>query len=60
MQEYRKLHIFDIDLSHKGGLTIAENKYIEPGKVIPEPVISPIGYVVPSISNDLRYPELYR
>jgi len=45
---------------YQGGLTITENRYIEPGKEIPEPIISPIGYVGLSISNDLRYPELYR
>lgn len=39
---------------------MAENKFVEPGKGIPEPVISPIGYIGPSISNDIRYPELYR
>ena len=71
MQVYRKLHLFDIDLTHKGGLSVQETKYIEPGKEIPEPIISPVGYVGPSIvskkicliplqSNDLRYPELYR
>eukprot|EP00347_Sterkiella_histriomuscorum_P018788 403344171 len=60
VQKYRKLHLFDIDLTHKGGVQVAENKYIEPGKIIPDPIISPIGYLGLSISNDLRYPELYR
>lgn len=60
VSEYRKLHLFDIDLTHIGGLTISENKYIEPGKEVPCPVMSPIGYIGLSISNDIRYPELYR
>ncbi len=60
MQEYRKLHLFDIDLTTKGGGTIAEHKYIEPGTIVPDPILSPIGYLGLSISNDLRYPELFR
>ena len=57
---YRKLHIFDIDLTLKGGVTISENKFIEPGSSIPDPMLTPLGYIGLSISNDYRYPELYR
>ena len=71
VEEYRKLHLFDVDLSHRiqGGSHISESKYIEPGDRIPDPIYSPIGYIGMSIvffvffilqSNDLRYPELYR
>ena len=60
VQEYRKVHLFDIDFTSKGGVTLNENEYIEPGKSVPEPSLTPMGYVGLSITNDLRYPELYR
>lgn len=60
VSEYRKLHLFDIDLTHKGGISIDETRYIEPGVDVVDPIFSPLGYIGLSISNDLRYPELYR
>eukprot|EP00347_Sterkiella_histriomuscorum_P000140 403377015 len=62
VQTYRKLHLFDVDLTHRipGATPIKEDRYIEPGDEIPDPIQTPIGYVCPSISNDVRYPELYR
>ena len=51
VSEYRKIHLFDVDLTHRvqGGTHIQENKYIAPGTDIPDPVFSPVGYVGMSI-----------
>lgn len=40
-------------LKLQGGLFIKESNYIEPGKSVPEPISSPIGYLGPSIVNKL-------
>jgi predicted amidohydrolase len=60
VSEYRKLHLFDIDLKLKGCITIDENRYIEPGIVVVDPIFSPLAYIGLAISNDLRYTELFR
>ena len=31
VKEYRKLHLFDIDMTHSGGVTVSENRFIVPG-----------------------------
>mmetsp|Transcript_44957 Transcript_44957/g.43533 ORF Transcript_44957/g.43533 Transcript_44957/m.43533 type:complete len:96 (-) Transcript_44957:128-415(-) len=31
VQSYRKLHLFDVDLTNKGGLSFKESTYIEAG-----------------------------
>ena len=60
VSKYRKMHLIDIDLSHKGGRQIRESQSIVKGDRIVDPVYSPCGYLGLSISFDLRFPELYR
>lgn len=57
---YRKIHLIDIDLTTKGGITLQEAKTIKRGVKIVDPVYSPCGYLGLSISFDLRFPEMYR
>ena len=56
---YRKIHLFDVDLSAQGGGVFQESKTIAPGD---EPVLveTPFGGIGLSICYDLRFPELYR
>jgi len=56
---YRKIHLFDVDLSEQGGGVFEESKSIAPGSevVVAE---TPFGGVGLSICYDLRFPELYR
>ena len=56
---YRKIHLFDVDLSASGGGTFAESDTYEPGKevVVAETDFGGVGL---SVCYDLRFPELYR
>jgi predicted amidohydrolase len=56
---YRKIHLFDIDLSATGGGAFTESKSIAPGEdiVVAQTEIGGIGL---SICYDVRFPELYR
>ncbi len=56
---YRKIHLFDVDLSAQGGGRFEESRTIAPGD---EVVVAktPFGGVGLSICYDLRFPELYR
>ena len=56
---YRKIHLFDIDLSGRGGDAYTESAVIAPGD---EVVVAqtPFGGVGLSVCYDLRFPELYR
>jgi predicted amidohydrolase len=56
---YRKIHLFDVDLTDRGGGHCRESTSIAPGE---EVVIArtPFGGVGLSICYDLRFPELYR
>jgi predicted amidohydrolase len=56
---YRKIHLFDVDLSAQGGLVYRESERVAPGG---EPVAleTPFGVIGLSICYDLRFPELYR
>jgi len=56
---YRKIHLFDVDLSAQGGGAFRESATIAPGG---EPVAAetPFGGVGLSVCYDLRFPELYR
>ncbi|NOY24751.1 MAG: carbon-nitrogen hydrolase family protein [Oligoflexia bacterium] len=55
---YRKIHLFDVDLSDDGGVRFAESARTAPGQdVVLAP--SPIGPLGLSICYDLRFPELY-
>lgn len=56
VSDYRKLHLFDVDLPD--GTKLLESKATAPGRevVVSE---SPVGRVGLSICYDLRFPELY-
>ena len=60
VSKYRKIHLFDIDLTSKGGIQLQESNLIERGTEITDPVYSPCGYLGLSISFDVRFPEMYR
>ena len=55
---YRKIHLFDVDLSGAGG-SYRESQHIAPGDdVVVAP--TPFGPLGLSVCYDLRFPELYR
>lgn len=56
---YRKIHLFDVDLSSSGGGVFLESATFAPGAdiVVAE---TPFGKVGMSVCYDLRFPELYR
>jgi predicted amidohydrolase len=56
---YRKIHLFDVDLSDRGGGRFRESASIAPGEEVVV-VRTPFGGVGLSVCYDLRFPELYR
>ena len=56
---YRKIHLFDVDLSAQGGRSYRESERIAPGQdvVVAE---TPFGAMGLSVCYDLRFPELFR
>jgi len=56
---YRKIHLFDVDLSESGGGVFAESATFAPGAdvVVAPTAFGPLGL---SVCYDLRFPELYR
>jgi predicted amidohydrolase len=56
---YRKIHLFDVDLTATGGDALTESTSVAPGDelVLAE---TPMGGVGMSVCYDLRFPELYR
>ena len=56
---YRKMHLFDVDLSGSGGEAYRESAQVVPGDAI---VVAdtPFGGLGLSVCYDLRFPELYR
>jgi len=56
---YRKIHLFDVDLSSQGGSAYQESKTLAPGREVVA-AKTPFGGVGLSICYDLRFPELYR
>jgi len=56
---YRKIHLFDVDLTESGGGVFVESSFIAPGKdvVVASTDFGKIGL---SVCYDLRFPELYR
>jgi predicted amidohydrolase len=56
---YRKIHLFDVDLSAQGGNAYCESARVAPGS---EVVVAdtPFGKLGLSVCYDLRFPELYR
>ena len=57
LSNYRKLHLFDIDLP--GSVTFAESDFISPGKqiVVTDTEVGTLGQAT---CYDLRFPELFR
>lgn len=56
---YRKIHLFDVDLSGEGGGRYRESDAVAPGSEVVA-AETPFGGVGLSICYDLRFPELYR
>ena len=56
---YRKIHLFDVDLSAQGGSAYQESASIAAGHEVVA-AKTPFGGVGLSICYDLRFPELYR
>jgi predicted amidohydrolase len=56
---YRKIHLFDVDLTARGGEAWRESSQVAPGS---EVVVAdtPFGALGLSVCYDLRFPELYR
>lgn len=56
---YRKIHLFDVDLSDRGGGTFVESAMVAPGDEIVV-AVTPFGKIGLSVCYDVRFPELYR
>ncbi len=56
---YRKIHLFDVDLSARGGGVFRESAAIAPGKDVVV-ASTPFGALGLSVCYDLRVPELFR
>ncbi|EJS43181.1 nit2p [Saccharomyces arboricola H-6] len=56
LQEYQKLHLFDVDVPN--GPILKESKSVQPGKVIPDIIDTPVGKLGSAICYDIRFPEL--
>jgi len=56
---YRKIHLFDVDLSAHGGQVYRESDRVAPGTELAS-FETPFGAVGMSVCYDVRFPELYR
>jgi len=56
---YRKIHLFDVDLTAQGGQAYRESDRVEPGEELAS-FETPFGVVGLSVCYDVRFPELYR
>ncbi len=56
---YRKIHLFDVDLSASGGGVFRESDTFRPGDAVAV-AETPFGAIGMSVCYDLRFPELYR
>jgi predicted amidohydrolase len=56
---YRKIHLFDVDLSAQGGQVYRESERVVPGAEVAS-FDTPFGGVGLSVCYDVRFPELYR
>ena len=55
LQEYQKLHLFDVDVPN--GPILKESKSVQPSKAIPDIIESPLGKLGSAICYDIRFPE---
>jgi len=56
---YRKIHLFDVDLSEDSGGAYRESAHVAPGDALAV-ADTPFGALGLSVCYDLRFPELYR
>jgi len=56
---YRKIHLFDVDLTSQGGQAYRESDRVVPGREVAS-FETPFGVVGLSVCYDVRFPELYR
>jgi predicted amidohydrolase len=56
---YRKIHLFDVDLTASGGGVYRESDFVAPGKDVVT-AQTPEAILGLSVCYDLRFPELYR
>jgi predicted amidohydrolase len=56
---YRKIHLFDVDLSGQGGLVYRESDRVAAGRELVA-FETPFGGIGLSVCYDVRFPELYR
>ena len=56
---YRKIHLFDVDLSAQGGHVYRESDTVAPGTEVVS-FETPAGVVGLSVCYDVRFPELFR
>lgn len=55
LQEYQKLHLFDVDVPN--GPILKESKSVQPGNAIPNIIETPLGKLGNAICYDIRFPE---
>ena len=60
LANYRKTHLYDVDLAKTGGVSIFESKYIEQGPEMVKPVALGGFNLGLTICYDLRFPEIFR
>lgn len=56
MSDYKKIHLFDVDI--KGGARLMESEGTIPGDDIGQPIKTPIGNIGLQTCYDLRFAEL--
>jgi predicted amidohydrolase len=56
---YRKIHLFDVDLTAQGGGSFRESATVAPGKDVVV-AATPFGGIGLAVCYDLRFPELFR
>lgn len=56
---YRKIHLFDVDLTDQGGGAFAESAIVAPGDELAV-AATPFGTIGLSVCYDVRFPELFR
>ncbi|XP_023345807.1 nitrilase and fragile histidine triad fusion protein NitFhit isoform X2 [Eurytemora carolleeae] len=56
VETYDKAHLFDVEIP--GKIRLKESDYVNPGKLAPKPVPTPIGSLGLGICYDIRFPEL--